>query len=157
MMSQRLTCVTTIRRLVCEVTPDSARLIIDSHGATLPAPLVERFFDLLSIGGSDTSGGDVGPGPAVASRILSLFGGSIGVENLERGIRLAIPITRLCRRCFAIRVSSSCAKPNSPLERVTAMLQVRSPGLTGEGFSHSSALPMCPDSPVVTFNWTVVG
>jgi two-component system sensor histidine kinase/response regulator len=75
---------------VCEVTPDSARLIIDSHGATLPAPLVERFFDLLSIGESDTAGGDVGLGPAVASRILSLFGGSIGVENLERGIRLTV-------------------------------------------------------------------
>src|SRR6202163_2984471 len=73
---------------VCEVTPDSLRLTIDSHGATLPAPLVARFFDLLSIRESDTAGGDVGLGPAVASRILSLFGGSISVENLERGIRL---------------------------------------------------------------------
>jgi two-component system sensor histidine kinase/response regulator len=75
---------------ICEATPDSVRLIIDSHGATLPAPLVARFFDLLSIRESDTAGGDVGLGPALASRILSLFGGSIGVENLERGIRLTV-------------------------------------------------------------------
>jgi two-component system, sensor histidine kinase and response regulator len=79
---------------VCEVTPDSQRLIIDSHGATLPAPLVARFFDLLSIRESDTAGGDVGLGPAVASRILSLFGGSISVENLERGIRLTVCFKR---------------------------------------------------------------
>jgi len=75
---------------VCETTPESKRLIIDSHGATLPAPVVARFFDLLSVSESDTAGGDVGLGPAVASRILSLFGGSIGVENLERGIRLTV-------------------------------------------------------------------
>jgi two-component system sensor histidine kinase/response regulator len=73
-----------------DATPDSLRLIIDSHGPTLPAPLVAKFFDLLSIGESDTAGGDVGLGPAVASRILSLFGGSIGVENLEGGIRLTV-------------------------------------------------------------------
>jgi two-component system sensor histidine kinase/response regulator len=79
---------------VCEVTPDAQRLIIDSHGATLPAPLVARFFDLLSIRESDTAGGDVGLGPAVASRILSLFGGSISVENLERGIRLTVRFKR---------------------------------------------------------------
>jgi two-component system, sensor histidine kinase and response regulator len=75
---------------VFETTPDSGRLIIDSHGPTLPAPLVAKFFDLLSIRESDTAGGDVGLGPAVASRILSLFGGSVRVENLERGIRLTI-------------------------------------------------------------------
>src|ERR1700730_13397462 len=77
-------------RPVFEATPDFERLIIDSHGVTLPAPVVARFFDLLSISESDTAGGDVGLGPAVASRILSLFGGSIGVENLERGIRLTV-------------------------------------------------------------------
>jgi DNA-binding response OmpR family regulator len=77
-------------RPVFEATPDSERLVIDSHGATLPAPLVAKFFDLLSIRESDTAGGDVGLGPAVAARILSLFGGSIGVENLERGIRLTV-------------------------------------------------------------------
>jgi two-component system sensor histidine kinase/response regulator len=79
---------------VCEVTPDIQRLIIDSHGATLPTPLVARFFDLLSIRESDTAGGDVGLGPAVASRILSLFGGSISVENLEGGIRLTVGFKR---------------------------------------------------------------
>jgi signal transduction histidine kinase len=75
---------------ICRTTPDALRLIIDTHGATLPPPLVERFFDLLSISESDTAGGDVGLGPAVASRILSLFGGSIEVENLERGMRLTV-------------------------------------------------------------------
>jgi two-component system sensor histidine kinase/response regulator len=75
---------------VFEATADAERLIIDSRGATLPAPLVTRFFDLLSISESATAGGDVGLAPAVASRILALFGGSIAVENLERGIRLTV-------------------------------------------------------------------
>jgi two-component system sensor histidine kinase/response regulator len=79
---------------VCEVTPDSERLIIDSRGQTLPPLLIARFFDLLSIRESDTAGGDIGLGPAVASRILSLFGGSISVENLERGIRLTVCFKR---------------------------------------------------------------
>jgi two-component system, sensor histidine kinase and response regulator len=94
----------------CEATPDSVRLIIDSHGATLPAPLVARFFDLLSIGESDTAGGDVGLGPAVASRILSLFGGSIGVENLERGMRLTVCFKpALARTSLGISPSPSIA------------------------------------------------
>ena len=75
---------------VWEATPESQRLIIDSHGATCPAPLVARFFDLLSIGESETAAGHVGLGPAVASRILSLFGGAIDVENLQSGIRLTV-------------------------------------------------------------------
>jgi two-component system sensor histidine kinase/response regulator len=79
---------------VCEVTPDSQRLIIDSRGQTLPPLLIARFFDLLSIRESDTAGGDIGLGPAVASRILSLFGGSISVENLDRGIRLTVCFKR---------------------------------------------------------------
>jgi two-component system sensor histidine kinase/response regulator len=79
---------------VCEVTPDSQRLIIDSHGKTLPAPLVATFFDLLTIRESDTAAGDVGLGPAVAFRILALFGGSISVENRERGIRLTVCFKR---------------------------------------------------------------
>ncbi|HWW85442.1 MAG TPA: HAMP domain-containing sensor histidine kinase, partial [Vicinamibacterales bacterium] len=72
---------------ICEATPDSVRLIIDTHGATLPPPLVKRFFDLLSIGESDTAGGDVGLGPAVASRILSLLAArsALKISSVEYG------------------------------------------------------------------------
>jgi C4-dicarboxylate-specific signal transduction histidine kinase len=46
---------------------------------------------VFSIGEAITPGGDLGLGPPVSQRILSLFGGSITVENLEpSGIQLTV-------------------------------------------------------------------
>jgi two-component system sensor histidine kinase/response regulator len=76
-----------------KVIPDSQQVIIESYGRTIPIPLVPKFFDVLSIGEAITPGGDLGLGPALAYRILSLFGASVSVANREAsGIRLTITL-----------------------------------------------------------------
>jgi K+-sensing histidine kinase KdpD len=67
-------------------------VMIQSSGRAIPDDALSRFFDLFSIAEAITVGGDdLGLGPPVASRILSLFGGSVTVENREpAGIQLQI-------------------------------------------------------------------
>mgnify|MGYP001610498768 CR=1 FL=1 len=84
-------------RLAREVFPDSVRIIIESHGRTIPIPAIAKFFDLFAIGEASTPGGDLGLGPPVASRILSLFGASISVANRDpSGIRLTVSLKGCC-------------------------------------------------------------
>jgi len=72
---------------------DSPTIIIESRGRTIPIPALARFFDLFSIGEAITPGGDLGLGPPVAHRILSLFGASVSVINLDPpGIRLTVSL-----------------------------------------------------------------
>jgi len=72
-------------------TPTETRLAIETTGRKIPSQALPRFFDVLAIGESITPGGDLGLGPPVAERIISLFGGSVAVENLDPpGIRLEI-------------------------------------------------------------------
>jgi FixJ family two-component response regulator len=76
-----------------EVVADTTRVIIESHGLTISSTAMPKFFEVFSIGETLTPGGDLGLGPAVAHRILSLFGASVGVENLEpAGIRLTVSL-----------------------------------------------------------------
>jgi DNA-binding response OmpR family regulator len=70
-------------RLFCQPASEVLNLIIESVGRAIPADAISRFFDVFSIGEAMTAGGDLGLGPPVASRILSLFGGSVTVENRE--------------------------------------------------------------------------
>jgi hypothetical protein len=50
-----------------------------------------KFFNLFSIAEAIVPGGDLGLGPPMAQRILSVFGASCTVMNLDPpGIRLAI-------------------------------------------------------------------
>ena len=85
-------------QLRCEFVPDSVSLTVDTDGPTIPDSAVPRFFDLLSIGEANTTGGDLGLGPAVAYRILSLFGASVSVANRDpSGIRLTISLKRAAR------------------------------------------------------------
>jgi K+-sensing histidine kinase KdpD len=81
-------------RLVCEVAAGPTRLIIESQGKTIPHPVMPTFFDIFSVSEVSTPGGDLGLGPAVASRILSLFGGSVTVANRDdpSGIRLTVSL-----------------------------------------------------------------
>jgi two-component system, sensor histidine kinase and response regulator len=80
-------------RLSREVWPDSARVIIESHGRMIPGSALGKFFDLLSIGEAITPGGDLGVSLPLAYRILSLFGASVSVENRDPpGIRLIISL-----------------------------------------------------------------
>lgn len=66
-------------------------VVIESRGRTIPAAALPNFFDLFSISETMTPGGDLGLGPPLAYRILSLFGGSVSVVNLDpSGIRMTI-------------------------------------------------------------------
>jgi len=70
---------------------DSRRVILESQGRAIRDAALMKFFDLFSINEALTPGGDLGVGPPLASRILSLFGGSVSVENRDpTGIRLTI-------------------------------------------------------------------
>jgi two-component system sensor histidine kinase/response regulator len=78
-------------RLSCDVLTDSRTVIIESCGRIIPSHVLAKFFDLFSIGEAITPGGDLGLGPSVACRILSLFGASVSVANRDpSGIRLTI-------------------------------------------------------------------
>jgi K+-sensing histidine kinase KdpD len=78
-------------RISCEADLEALRLTLDSHGRSIPESALERFFDVFSIGDALTPGGDLGLGPPLACRILSLFGASVTVVNREpSAVRLAI-------------------------------------------------------------------
>jgi C4-dicarboxylate-specific signal transduction histidine kinase len=80
-------------RLKCEVLSDPATLIIESQGMSIPSPILPKFFDVFSISEVCTPGGDLGLGPAVAARILSLFGASVSVSNRHpSGIRITVSL-----------------------------------------------------------------
>jgi two-component system sensor histidine kinase/response regulator len=77
-------------RLECQASQDAVQVLIRSCGR-IPEAAIANFFQVFSIGEAITPGGDLGLGPPVSQRILSLFGGSITVENLEpSGIQLTI-------------------------------------------------------------------
>jgi two-component system sensor histidine kinase/response regulator len=85
----------TALQLEYHPAPDSIQLVIGSLGRTIPPQSIPRFFDLFAIGEAITPGGDLGLGPPLAQRILSLFGGSVSVENqASAGIRLTIGFQR---------------------------------------------------------------
>jgi len=80
-------------RLSGAVSPASRTVIIETQGRTIPVPVLAKFFDIFSIVEPITPGGDLGLGPPMAHRILSLFGASVGVENRDpSGIRLSISL-----------------------------------------------------------------
>ncbi len=75
------------------VAADTQTIVIVSHGRTIPAAALAKFFDVFAIGEAITPGGDLGLAPALAHRILSLFGGSVKVANIEPpGIQLTISL-----------------------------------------------------------------
>ena len=79
--------------LALELVADTTRVIIQSRGLAISSTAMPKFFDIFSIGEALTAGGDLGLGPAVAYRILSLFGASVSVANLEpAGIRLTVSL-----------------------------------------------------------------
>jgi K+-sensing histidine kinase KdpD len=81
--------------LALEVVADTIRVIIQSRGLTISGTAMPKFFDIFSIGEALTPGGDLGLGPAVAYRILSLFGASVSVANIEPpGIRLTVSLKK---------------------------------------------------------------
>ncbi|HUB81573.1 MAG TPA: hybrid sensor histidine kinase/response regulator [Bryobacteraceae bacterium] len=82
-------------RISREAGSGLVKLVVETRGRSIPAPLLPKFFDLFAVSEISTSAGDVGMGPAVASRILNLFGASAAVENLRpTGLRLAVALDR---------------------------------------------------------------
>jgi PAS domain S-box-containing protein len=80
-------------RVSVDVMPDFSSVFIESRGRTIPSSALAKFFDLFAVSEASTAGGDLGLGPAVASRILSVFGASVSVANLDpSGIRLNISL-----------------------------------------------------------------
>ena len=73
--------------------PEPRSVIIESRGRTIPRSALPKFFDVFSIDNEITPGGDLGLGPPLASRILSLFGGSVTVANREpSGVQLIVSL-----------------------------------------------------------------
>jgi DNA-binding response OmpR family regulator len=78
-------------RFTHEPAVGSLRLTIHTSGKTIPSSLIGRFFDVFSISEAITPGGDLGLGPPMACRILSLFGATVAVENQDpAGILLTV-------------------------------------------------------------------
>jgi len=85
-------------QVACEAVQDSLTVIIEGAGKVLPAHAIPRFFELFSVGEESTPAGDLGLGPGVAYRILTLFGASVRVEcRTPSGIRLVISFGRSTR------------------------------------------------------------
>jgi PAS domain S-box-containing protein len=79
--------------LSCSASSHSLTITMESIGRKVPDASLAKFFEIFSIGETIVPGGDLGLGPAVACRILSLFGASVTVENLDPpGIRLSISL-----------------------------------------------------------------
>jgi K+-sensing histidine kinase KdpD len=82
-------------RLAHQVVADSPTVIIESRGRTIPTTALPKFFEIFSVEETLTPSGDLGLGPPVAYRILSLFGASVSVANLDSsGIRLTISLRK---------------------------------------------------------------
>jgi len=83
-----------IVRLSSALIPEAVQLTIEG-GGNIPSSALPGFFRLFSVGEALTCKGDLGIGAPVASRILSLFGGSVAVENREpAGVRMVVALPR---------------------------------------------------------------
>ncbi len=78
-------------RLATTPDPDEVGLSIETEGREVPVEALPGFFDLLAQARSIAPGGDLGLGPALAERIVSLYGGQVSVENVRGvGVRLLV-------------------------------------------------------------------
>ncbi len=81
----------TTVRLTQAAVPGEISLFIEADGRTIPPGALARFFDLLAIVEPITGVDDLGLAPALAERIVKLYGGAVSVDNLTPpGIRLAV-------------------------------------------------------------------
>jgi chemotaxis family two-component system sensor kinase Cph1 len=73
---------------------EGVSLILETCGNPIPAAALSRFFELFSVGQPVTvRGDDLGLSAAVAYRIISLFDGSISIENRESsGVRITVSL-----------------------------------------------------------------
>jgi DNA-binding response OmpR family regulator len=89
----KFSCEGQVLRLTTTAADGTVQLILEATGRSIPPELIPAFFDVLAVRDSITPGGDLGLAPAVAERIVSSFGGSLTVKNLDApGIRLGITL-----------------------------------------------------------------
>ncbi|MCP4701064.1 MAG: hybrid sensor histidine kinase/response regulator [Gammaproteobacteria bacterium] len=67
----------------CNLIENEILIGIHATGRTIPEETISDFFEVFSIAKPITRSGDLGLDPPVAARIISLFGGSVSVENRE--------------------------------------------------------------------------
>lgn len=67
--------------VACKKTSASVEVAICAKGRTIPEDMLAGFFDVFSVTKPLRDVGDLGLGPPVAQRIISLFDGSVDVRN----------------------------------------------------------------------------
>ena len=78
-------------RVTYDFAPEVTQIVMESRGRTVPPLAIPIFFDLFALSQDSTSAGQLGLDPAVAHRILALFGGSVTIENRDpAGIQITI-------------------------------------------------------------------
>jgi two-component system sensor histidine kinase KdpD len=93
-------------RITSQRISNFEQISIAANGGVIPESVLARFFDVFSVGEETAPNGGVGLGGALAHRILSLFGGSVRLENRDSsGIEMTVSF-----RCAALlkNVSSIC-------------------------------------------------
>ncbi|MCY2988978.1 MAG: response regulator [Planctomycetota bacterium] len=81
----------TTVRLTEATAPGEISVFIETQGGTIPPAVLPRFFDLLAVSESFIGVDALGLGPPLAERIVTLYGGTVSVENLApSGIRLLV-------------------------------------------------------------------
>lgn len=77
--------------LRAELAGEQHRLVVETSGYSIPAEVLPRFFEILSIGEAIVPGGDFGLAPPLAERVFRLFGSRIEVENTQdNGVKFLI-------------------------------------------------------------------
>lgn len=67
--------------IVCKRTPSSVEIAISAKGRVIPVDMLADFFEVFSVSKPIKDVGDLGLGPPVAQRIISLFSGSVAARN----------------------------------------------------------------------------
>jgi DNA-binding response OmpR family regulator len=65
----------------CKRLQSSVEVVISAKGCIIPADMLADFFDVFSSSKPIKDVGELGLGPPVANRIISLFGGSVVLRN----------------------------------------------------------------------------
>ena len=77
--------------LRAELAGEQHRLVVETSGYSIPAEVLPRFFEILSIGEAIVPGGNFGLAPPLAERIFRLSGSRIEVENTQdNGVKFLI-------------------------------------------------------------------
>jgi two-component system sensor histidine kinase/response regulator len=81
------------------VTANESEVVIDAPSGTIPGAALSNFFHPFGISEASTSAGSLGLDPAMAKRILSLWGNAVEIGNLAPcGVRITVRGARAALR-----------------------------------------------------------